>query len=224
MFKKSNPASRADEALGRSRLHGLLARVFREEPTPDLLTLVGSSSFRDALGGWAVSLSESLAQYPQAVVVQELSVAFARLFLGPGHHVSPHESVQLAGKNGALWGKETVAVQCFIEQAGFELSARSTHLPDHISVELDFLSHLTRLESEAWREADFSAVGNTLDWQASFFSRHIGRWVAPFCNAILASHPPAFYGICSDMLSQFIASEHAAMDDRKSALRLFTVE
>lgn len=234
MSKKSNlmvrPAPRgdraemvrslADEAMECSRLYGLLARVFRCEPTLELLEIVRSSSFQDALGASATALSESLLKRSQEEVIHELSVEFTRLFLGPGRHISPHESVQLDGGNGPLWGEATVAVQRFIEKAGFKLSEHAIHPPDHISVALDFLSHLARLESESWSKKDLQAVENTLNWQASFYSQHIGKWFSLFCHTILENQPVAFYRTFSEILSQFLTQEQKSIGHRRSTLQL----
>lgn len=211
--------SLANEAIACSQLYGLLARVFREEPTLELLELIRSSSFRDGLDESATTLLDNLLQDSREKVIETLSIEFTRLFLGPGHHVSPHESIQLGGKTGSLWGEATVAAKCFIEKAGFTLAECSPYLPDHISVELDFLCHLTRLESQSWRNEDLPAIENSLDWQANFYAQHIGIWYSQFCHTIHENHPVAFYRIFTEILSKFLSSEQESIGFRRLALQ-----
>ncbi|MDP6174976.1 MAG: molecular chaperone TorD family protein [Rhodospirillales bacterium] len=90
------------------------------------------------------------------VLAQDLAraVEFTALFTGPGEHFSPHESVQLEGGTGELWGKEAVAVKSFIERAGFAYTEELHGLPDPISVEMEFLAQIMAQEGAAWREGD----------------------------------------------------------------------
>ena len=205
--------------MERSRLCGLLAHLFRTEPTPELLHFVLSASFQEALGELAIPLRDGLADRPQEEVLEELAAEFARLFLGPGNHISPHESVQINDQGGSLWGAETVAVKGFIEAAGFVITDQSPNLPDHLSVELDFLSHLAKLESESWRQGDLTATGNTLDWQADFIANHIGKWVDKFCKKIAERRALPFYQLFSEVLKQFITHEIGAIGQRQAIFR-----
>lgn len=69
--------------------------------------------------------------------------------------------------------------------------------PDHISVELDFLAHLSRLEQ-----------GGQIDEViSSFFANHLLIWLTPFVDAI-CRHENPFYLALARLTVEFI-SEHA---------------
>ena len=137
-----------------SHLYGFLAAVFREELKADLLRRLRSDEMNTMLAAAGVELGPSLAHEGETELLEKLAVEYAGLFLGPGGHVSPHESVYAEGGTGNLWGAETVAVRRFVEHLGFEYEAAFEGIPDHISVELELMSELSRREGAAWEDGD----------------------------------------------------------------------
>ena len=105
----------------RSNVYGLLARMYRSEVTPDFLPRVRDPQFLGVLRGLGASIGEEFFQRPEEEVLEDLAVEYTRLFLGPGRHIPPYESVHHErndGDWGRLWGADTVAVKAFIEAAG----------------------------------------------------------------------------------------------------------
>jgi TorA maturation chaperone TorD len=138
------------------------------------------------------------------------------LFLGPGKHISPHESVQLKRGSGILWGEETSVVKQFMMAAGFELDEAANDIPDHISIELEFLSHLSQMEAEAWQADDHQAAAAALGWQHRFVSNNIGKWVGRFCRKVEAAAETPFYAQFARLLRTFVAGEKSGIVDRLS--------
>lgn len=202
-------------ALERSWLYGLLAAVFRREPGADLLGRIKTADFAQALSNAGLDLGGEFYEKSEDVLRQELAIEFTRLFYGPGRHISPHESVQLKRGSGTLWGEETVAVKRIIEAAGFDFEDEFNGIPDHISVELEFLAKLTHLEAEAWREGDCAAAGNALEWQHYFVARHAGKWMPGFCRKVSKDAGLPFYAVFASLLRQFLAGEKAEIADRQ---------
>lgn len=187
---------RAETAAQRSRVYGLLAAVYRREINAEMLALLREPRFAGLMGevgfGWGRVLSEGSAED----VLEDLAVEYTRLFLGPGKHISPHESVQRTegeGLKGRLWGDATVQVKRFIESAGFQYDEGYKGLPDHISVELEFMEALTRREEEAWAEGDEKAAAFCRGLQRKFLSDHVLRWVPQFCAKVCDTAESAFY-------------------------------
>jgi len=86
-------------------------------------------------------------------LAEDLAVEFTRLFIGPGPHISPHESVNTEThdvKEAALWSAQTVKVKKFIEAAGLEYDDSFSGMPDHVTAELEFMQRLAAKEAEAW--------------------------------------------------------------------------
>jgi len=150
-------AQRTAVARQRSNIYGLLASVYRQEVNADLLHQVKDPQFLGVLSDLGIQLTSDFLQKPEEELLDDLEVEFAGLFLGPGGHISPHESVhhQRDGvESGMLWGEATAEVKKFIESAGLDYDPEYTGLPDHISVELEFMEALARHEEQAWSEDD----------------------------------------------------------------------
>ena len=204
--------------MERSKLYGLLANLFRREPGADLLTQLRSPGFHDLFGETGIDLGDDFFNDRLDDVRDRLMVEYTFLFLGPGKHISPHESVQLKRGSGILWGEETSIVKQFMVAAGFEIDEAANDIPDHISIELEFLSHLCQKEAEAWQADDHEAAAAALGWQHRFVSNNIGKWVGRFCRAVEAAAETPFYAQFAKLLRSFIAGEKSEIVDRLSKI------
>jgi len=200
--------------MERSHLYSLLATIFRNEPSCELLSYLQSPEMASVLSEASVSLGEGFETAEVSNLAEQLVVDFTVLFLGPGHHISPHESVQLKRGSGILWGPETSAVRRAYRTAGFDVDEASHLIPDHISVELDFLSHLTKIESDAWAEQNDNQIAEVLRLQHDFLSGHLGKWVGAFCAKVRESGESDFYCSFANLLRDFLSGEKADMSAR----------
>ena len=150
---------------------------------------------------------------PDAQLLEELAVEFTSLFLGPGGHISPHESVQVE-ENGGYWGDATTAVRRFITATGIEYAKGYSGIPDHISVELEFLGALARREALAWERGNTVAAGNCLAYQRDFLDEHLGRWVEKFCTRVVETAELSFYRDVARVTAEFVRSEISAVQER----------
>lgn len=202
--------SRAKTAMERSALYGFLATVYRSEPSAESLGKLRDPAFQDAFGLEIKAGSE-------AAMAEELAVEYAALFLGPGGHISPHESVHVKG-GGQLLGSASSAVKAYIEACGFEYAAETHVLPDHISVELDFMAEVTRQESQAWTDQSWDKVQNCLAFEEEFSADHLRLWVPDFCQAVLASAEHPFYRQVVEITRDFLLAEKDEIEDRLKSL------
>ncbi len=197
--------------MERSGFYGFLATVFRSEPTQTQIKGMKSPSFQEALGeadfGFLENNDEELAQ--------DLAVEYAALFLGPGGHISPHESVQLSD-DGRLLGEATTEVKNYIEACGFEYDPDYHGLPDHISTELEFMAEVTRREAIAWQERDFAKSSNCLEYEREFMERHLGRWIPAFCKRVLKRAELPFYRRIVELTQDFLNTEVGEIDRRNT--------
>lgn len=203
-------------AKHRSDIYGLLAVLYRQEPTRDLLKRVRDPQFLEVLSQWGGELENDFLNRPEGELLEEMAVEYTRLFLGPGRHVSPHESVHHEredGKWGQLWGASTVEVKKFIEATGLEYKIQYQGLPDHISLELELLEALTRREEEAWAKDDEEGARRCLDVERRFLDEHLLRWVTPFCDKVIAAAELSFYRSLASFTKRFIEF------DRQESLR-----
>jgi len=193
----------AETATSRSNVYGLLATVFRAEPSAAFLAHLGSTDVADAFG----SLDLSLGVDDRESSSEDLAVEYTRLFIGPGPHVSPHESVNIEGQDAleaALWGPQTVKVKKFIEAAGLEFDASFTGMPDHVSAELEFMQRLAAREAEAWSAPNEELAANIQRIQERFLDEHLSRWAPRFCERVIEMSEHAFYRVFSELTKDFV--------------------
>ena len=197
-------------AKQRSNIYGLLAAVYRQEVTTDLLQQIKDPRF---MGVFSDLGSEKIClffQKPDKELLEELAVEYARLFLGPGKHVSPHESVHHLrddGEGGSLWGKSTVEVKKLIESTGLDYKDAYKGMPDHISVELEFMQQVILREEKAWEEADNNTASDCRQLEKKFIEEHLARWIPTFCDKVIGEAELPFYREMAALTIKFIEFE-----------------
>ena len=206
------------EAGTRSGMYGFLATLFRDQPTAGLIEQFRDQVFREALSAAGVNLPDDFFAGSDKEYLTKLQVEYARLFIGPGKHISPHESVHRQGEESGLYGRATVSVKQFLEAAGFEFNADYKGLPDHISVELEFMQTLTGWEAEAWKMDDTDLVMKYLELETRFVQEHLVCWIPGFCTKVIEEAELPFYREIARLTSDFIMMEEAHLTAVKHRL------
>ncbi len=190
----------------RSFLYGFLATVYRSEPNYLVIRLFKTSEFLSALEDLGVPLDESFLQKGDDELIEILGEEYTRIFCGPGKHVSPYESVHVE-KDASLWGPSTVAVKKFIESNGFTLQSSYKGIPDHISVELEFMQKMVRQSGIARKnnrtdeEKYYQHIAN------QFIEGHLSRWIPSFCHQVMEYASIPFYEEMARLTRDFIELE-----------------
>ncbi|MCU7809458.1 MAG: molecular chaperone TorD family protein [Candidatus Thiodiazotropha sp. (ex Semelilucina semeliformis)] len=203
----------ADNAKSRSDIYGLLSTVFREEPSRGLIKEMRSPRLSETFTGLGVELGERFYTDPESSVAEELAIEYTRLFVGPGPHISAHESIfsEMDGDTGGLWGVKTVEVKKFIETTGLDYGKGFTGIPDHISVELEFMQKLTAWESDKWQQQDHEQAEYCLAVQHKFLEQHLLCWVNQFCYAVVDQAEIPFYRIMAELTKQYMEFERQSI-------------
>jgi TorA maturation chaperone TorD len=202
---------RKDMADHRSNIYGLLALIYRREVTPDLLCQVKDPRFLGVFTDLGVEGIEAFLQSSEEKLIEDLTVEYARLFLGPGKHISPHESVHHQredGDWGTLWGATTVEVKKFIEATGLEYEPDYKGMPDHVSVEFEFMAALARREAQAWAESDEAIARSCVAMQKMFLEEHLIQWIPDFCENVIQLAELPFYHAVAELTRSFIEFEN----------------
>ena len=202
----SDPALMARKSKQRSQLYGFLATVYRKEPSLEFLREIKTPAITVALRDAGVELEQGFFRKPEAELLFELAVEYTRLFVGPGKHIAPCESVHVAGGD-QLWGEAAIAVQRFIGQVGVEFKQEYNDLPDHISVELEFMQQLSAAESEAWAVEDRGEAHKCSRIEAEFLNKHLSSWVSRFCERVIAETEIGYFREMAMLTRDFIAAE-----------------
>lgn len=139
----------------------LIGQLWLREINQTTLDAMGTKPFRETyeeLGGFIPEPNESL--------MDELAVEYCVLLIGPKGQLSPVQSVWQSNQ----FQSETSSSM----KQYFELLPNyepGSSLPDHIGVQLDFLSHLLRQSDEATDEIVRQFVQSHLQWSSVFLAQ-----------------------------------------------------
>ena len=209
----SNWKELANSAQLRSNMYGLLASIFRKELTETLIKELKDPRLSGVLSEMGVELGETFSSVPESKIAETLGQEFTRLFIGPGSHISAHESIftEIDGGTSALWGKKTVEVKNFIETTGLGYESEYTGIPDHISVELEFMQKLAAWEAEKWAEHDRKNAEYCGSVQHMFLELHLSRWLPSFCDAVMEQAKLPFYRSMAELVKNYLEVERQSI-------------
>jgi len=202
----------------RSSIYGFLAAVYRQELTSELLQQMKDHRFQEILSTLGIELSNRFFKKPEKELLENLAVEYAYLFIGPGKHISPHESVhhkKEGGQSGQLWGELTAEVKRIIESSGLEYKSEYTGMPDHISVELEFMQQVVRRETQAWEADDDKTALLCLKNEKQFVDEHLFCWIPEFCEKVIKTAESPFYREMARLTRSFIEFEKQELKELK---------
>jgi TorA maturation chaperone TorD len=135
---------------------------------------------------------------------EDLLVAYAKLFVGPNELLAPpYGSIYLDGEK-KLMGDSTMEVIKMYKEQGLSMDSEFRNLPDHITVELEFMYYLIFKEAEALEKSEFDKTLNLIKVQELFLDKFLKRWVKPFCDKIKQGADNEFYSSLADCLFVFV--------------------
>lgn len=80
-------------------------------------------------------------------------------------------------------------------------------LPDHITVELDFMAHLARRESEAMQQQ--REVESYWRAERDFLERHLAKWVPILHQRLVAQKPSPFFATLVELADDFLRRDYS---------------
>ena len=202
----------------RSSIYGFLAAVYRQELTSELIQQMKDHRFQEVLSNLGVKLNNGFFQNSEEELLENLAVEYARLFVGPGKHISPHESVhhkKEGVQSGQLWGELTAEVKRIIESSGLAYKSEFTGMPDHISVELEFMQHVVQREAQAWEADDDKTAMICLKNEKEFVDEHLFGWIPDFCEKVIETADRPFYREMARLTRSFIEFEKKELKEFK---------
>jgi len=194
--------------LARSDAYRLLAACFYEPDREMFLEENLCVNLAGLMVELSVPMEESchrLGQGLQENSREELLVDYAALFLGPfGAPAQPYGSVHLEEER-QLMGDSTMKVQKIYGEAGVKQETDGP--PDHIAIELEFMSFLGQRLAQATATADETAVAEFSAIQTRFFNGFLAPW-APLLGRAIQEHAQlTFYRALGECLLGFIGAE-----------------
>ena len=198
----------AQANLTRSDAYRLLAACFYEPERELFLEENLCANLANLLDALSIPEAESCHRMEQDLKEQEqqaLLVDYSALFLGPfGAPAQPYGSIYLE-QDRRLMGDSTTTVQQIYAEAG--VKPESDGPPDHIAIELEFMSFLEQRIAEATAAADEATVADFTAIQRRFFNWFLANW-APLLGKAMQEHAGlTFYRALGECLSGFITAE-----------------
>ncbi len=206
----------------RATIYGFLAAIYRQEVSSNLLKQIKDPQFLKVLSNLGIELNNGFFKKPEKKLLEDLAVEYARLFVGPGKHISPHESVQHQrddGQWGQLWGESTAQVKKIIESSGLEYKTEYTGLPDNISVELEFMQQVILREEQAWQADDKETAVLCQKNEKKFIDEHLFCWIPDFCEKVIKAAELPFYREMAKLTRAFIEFEKQELNKLKEDKR-----
>ena len=216
-------AARALASRRRADTYRFLADVFVAEPTAKMLDSLRRPEAVKAFETLGIAIADELnrmeADLGRDRLVEELEHEYTRLFIGPGKHVGPHESLHRDDHPPEHWGPSTAEVKRFIEHHGLGYAQGFQGMPDHISAEFQFVSMLADAEADAIEQAEDEKADQARKIQQTFQREHLVRWVPVFCDKVIELTNLGFYRDFARMSKAIVEVDAVELDAEELAAR-----
>ncbi len=186
-----------------SELYGALALALYR-PCEDLLSPSYLQTLKDLSSRLDLAIAEPLKELKdlyasQTMNLTNLEVEYSRLFIGPfSVPVPPYESC--FREKGRVMGDTTVAVEKFYRRSGFAVDDIFKEPPDHIALEIHFISELCALEKTFAEQKKLSFRDLARQQQQEFLEKHLLAWAESYKEAVVKVARLPFYPAVSNIM------------------------
>ncbi|MCL1095354.1 TorD/DmsD family molecular chaperone [Shewanella kaireitica] len=175
----------------RADIYQLLAALLRRQPSTELLQFlagldIDANDDSDMTKAW-VGLKLAAEQFTS----EQLEDEYFNIFLGVGSgEILPYGSWFMTG---SLMDKPLALLRNDLMQLGFEREEEVKEPEDHVAALCEVMGTLI-LEAPGYR-------------QLAFYQRHMGSWIARFCDALAKTPSAAFYATVAELAKAFFVIE-----------------
>ncbi|MBB5022003.1 TorD/DmsD family molecular chaperone [Desulfurispira natronophila] len=169
-------------------------------PLRDALDYLGFSGFNPLVN----ILEQLLGQHGESIIEEY----FALYYGGQDDPVPPFGSWWI---DGGFNGPSTLAVYEYYEQFGMQPDEEVQMLPDHLSIELEFLATLILEAHEYASKGDATQGTYALRAQREFLHTFVQPWLTPFCQRGMELAGKSFQGAWLQLLYEFVNADDAFM-------------
>lgn len=160
------------------------------------------------LNSKAVSyLTNMQIEFDQNSDLDLLKVEFTRLFIGPySLPTPPYGSVYIENERKVM-GDSTMDAQKRYQHFGLDIPANFKDVPDHITVELEFIFFLIFKEIVHIQSNEPEHAQELLFHQKSFHTDHLNIWIPIFTDCVIEHACIEFYRNLATATKIFIGEE-----------------
>jgi len=202
MSTEQTRSSALDEEIARAEMYGLLAALYYQAPSDELLTQLQTAvTEAPEQGGFLEEPWRELVAQARSMSADQVAQEYNALFGGVGK-----PEVYLFGSHylsGFLNEKPLVQLRDDLAALGLARSEQMPETEDHVAYLLEVMRFLIA--------GDDVAVCN-LTRQAEFFSRHLQPWLPTMAEAVMAHPRAAFYGRLAALTQAFASVEAQGFD------------
>jgi TorA maturation chaperone TorD len=152
----------------------------------------------------AVSFSSDMEKSIYNYSEENLRIEYAKLFVGPFELLAPPYGSVYLDDGTRVMGDSTMQVINIYNNEGLSKDDDFKDLPDHIAVEMEFMSYLMYKERDALHKSDLGAAREYANKQNDFLRKMVRPWVPQFCNKIREGTENRYYQSLAGCLSSFI--------------------
>jgi TorA maturation chaperone TorD len=172
-----------------------------------------TSDLEEILRRLAPEAAEHIAPMRSNLSIDDLKVDHAALFIGPFKLLAPpYGSVYLEGSR-QIMGNSTIDTRNRYLKAGLQVADDFKEAPDHVSIELEFMSFLVFKEINALSQDDFEDARHQLSNQDAFLKDHLGAWIAEFAQNVENNAQTSFYKNLAIASHLFVERDHTNISD-----------
>jgi len=209
---------------GRSYIYQLLAHVFREEPSSQLLEGLTGGFTEEVLD---IMLDEEcLAHYTELFArirtalstdpddtIDRLKSEYVYLMLGPEKLPAPPWESVYVNKAPLLFQESTLKVRQTYLEYDLLPAAYPHEADDHLALELNYMAHLAQLSRESFEKNDIHQMRKTLSDQKAFLENHLLVWIGDFAEQIQSSKKRYFYPQMASLTKHIVHADYASLDE-----------
>ena len=92
--------------------------------------------------------------------------------------------------------------------AGFSISSSLIEVPDHVAVELEFMSLLCDQEASAWERKRPNNAVDALKRQVAFLEGHLNRWFPALARAVTRRRSSEIYAAVTRAVQSLVARDN----------------
>ena len=120
----------------------------------------------------------------------------------------PYESYYL-DSTGQFRGWISARLEGEYAKSGLAISPSLNEMPDHLAVELEFMSYLCSIS----HSDDSEVLDAAIEGQRAFLTQHLAKWFPKFAKRVKEARPQYHYGVTVEASFLFLRSELALLVD-----------